>query len=282
MLAHPVVATAQTYWTEENELEKFDGELNELQNIVSCLGYEGNWNVGDPNVFRSGDGAVLNWWASTGTITVQGAARAKEQLANRLSEHLTSRSQGTVASVPVPSQDPTDEVRTVVDSTNSPPSQESQKVFVVYGHDEAACDQLELVLRRLELEPFVLGNTGGGGMTIIEALEKEIVSPAKGKRFGIVLLTPDDMGYEQDASPDDAEPRARQNVVMEMGMLIAAFGRMRVAILKKGHVEVPSDASGIIYISFNNHVKETASKLCQRLRGAGFELDPDAITAASA
>lgn len=96
-----------------------------------------------------------------------------------------------------------------------------------------------------------------------------------------MLLTPDDVGYKQEDGPDNAEPRAGQNVVMEMGMLIAAFGRPRVATLKKGHVEVPSDASGIIYLSFNIHVKETAAKLCQRLREAGFELIPDAIAKAS-
>ena len=133
----------------------------------------------------------------------------------------------------------------------------------------------------MDLDPFVLGNTAGSGLTIIESLENEILSPKKGKRFGIVLLTPDDVGYKQEDGPDNAEPRARQNVVMEMGMLIAAFGRPRVAILKKGHVEVPSDASGIIYLSFNSHVKETAAKLCQRLREAGFELSPDAIAKAS-
>ncbi len=100
-------------------------------------------------------------------------------------------------------------------------------------------------------------------------------------RFGIVLLTPDDMGYEQGDNPANAAPRARQNVVMEMGMLIAAFGRPRVAILKKGHVDVPSDASGIIYLPFNNHVKEAAAKLCQRLGEAGFELDPGSIAKVS-
>ena len=152
----------------------------------------------------------------------------------------------------------------------------------MYGHDETAREQLELVLHKLGLNHFVLGNTGGSGLTIIEALEKEILTPSNGKRFGIVLLTPDDMGYKQGDNPENAEPRARQNVVMEMGMLIAAFGRSRVAILKKGHLEVPSDASGIIYLPFNNHVRETVARLCQRLSEAGFEISTEAITQASA
>ena len=88
----------------------------------------------------------------------------------------------------------------------------SERIFVVYGHDETAREQLEVVLHRLALDPFVLGITSGSGLTIIEALEKEILSPNRGKRFGIVLLTPDDMGYKKEDGPEEAEPRARQNV----------------------------------------------------------------------
>ena len=82
-------------------------------------------------------------------------------------------------------------------------------------------------------------------------------------------------------SVDNVQARARQNVVLEMGMLISAVGRGNVAILKKGHIEVPSDAQGILYIPFNDHVKETVPKLADRLRAAGFVLNPQSITNAS-
>jgi predicted nucleotide-binding protein len=66
-----------------------------------------------------------------------------------------------------------------------------------------------------------------------------------------------------------------------MGMMLAALGRHRVAVLRKGHLEAPSDANGIIYIPFNHHVRETVPRLVDRLREAGFDLNPDAITRAS-
>ena len=159
---------------------------------------------------------------------------------------------------------------------------ERERIFVVHGHDRAAREQLELILHRLDLDPFVLANTGGGGLTIIEALEREIGLGPGGSHFGIVLMTPDDFGYSREDGPARAEPRARQNVVLEMGMLLVALGRPNVAILKKGHVEVPSDAQGIIYIPFNDHVREAVPRLVDRLREAGFDLDPRAITRASA
>jgi predicted nucleotide-binding protein len=97
-----------------------------------------------------------------------------------------------------------------------------------------------------------------------------------------VLLTPDDVGFAKKDGPEKAAPRARQNVVLEMGMLIAAIGRENVAILKKGHLEEPSDVKGIIYLPFNDHVKETVPRLVDRLRESGFDLDPKAISKASA
>lgn len=95
---------------------------------------------------------------------------------------------------------------------------------------------MELILHKLGLNPFVLANTGGGGLTIIEALESGIGPKQSQARFGIVLTTPDDMGYAKGEGSDAAQPRARQNVVLEMGMLISAAGRANIAILMKGHL----------------------------------------------
>jgi len=89
------------------------------------------------------------------------------------------------------------------------------------------------------------------------------------------------MGYSKADGAENVQPRARQNVVLETGMLISAVGRPNVAILKRGHVEVPSDAQGILYIPYNDHVKETVPKLADRLRAAGFVLNPEAIANAS-
>jgi predicted nucleotide-binding protein len=97
-----------------------------------------------------------------------------------------------------PSTEPTSTASSPAARTEVAPA--GKKVFVVHGHDSTAREQLELVLHRLKLDPFVLANTGGGGLTIIEALEKEIGLQPGGARFGIVLMTPDDMGYAKAAA----------------------------------------------------------------------------------
>ena len=267
-------------------MQKYRGDFEELREMVARLKHPGEW-LGDnkKRVYRADSGAVLNWWPSTGTLQLQGPAEACSALETALSGAL--RDDGVTGvgrtGLAVSGRERALDTAPRSDSSASDGMETSnvETVFVVHGHDEAAREQLELVLHRLDLQPFVLANTSGGGLTIIEALEKEMDSSTTGNRFGIVLLTPDDMGYKATEGRSDPEPRARQNVVMEMGMLIAAFGRPRVAILKKGHVEVPSDASGIIYISFNNHVKETVAKLCERLAEAGFKISSSAITKAS-
>jgi predicted nucleotide-binding protein len=207
---------------------------------------------GTGHQIRLANGAIVNIF-NTGNYNVQGKNRSQV-------EAILS---GSAATVPT---------RT--------PEAAAKKVFVVHGHDSTSREQLELVLHRLGLDPFVLANTAGGGLTIIEALEKEIGTQS-GARFGIVLLTPDDVGYSKIDGADKAQPRARQNVVLEMGMLIAAVGRPRVAILKKGALEVPSDAQGVLYIPFSDHVRETVPKLVDRLQSAGFSLEPSRIAKAA-
>jgi predicted nucleotide-binding protein len=97
-----------------------------------------------------------------------------------------------------------------------------------------------------------------------------------------VLATPDDMGYLKEDGPADAKARARQNVIMEMGMLLASLTRNNCAILQKGFVELPSNMGGVITIPFNSHVREAVPKLVQRLQESGFKLDAAAIGRAQA
>jgi len=246
---------------------KYTGTQEELAAHVLAAGFEGEWSQeGQKVVFRSEGGAVLNWWPNSKKKTLQIQGDAADGARLRSSFKGTPPSSGAAnGATPV---------------TAAPPAPTKAKVFVVHGHDSDARDQLELVLHRLKLDPFILQNSSGGGLTIIEALEKEILTEAP--QFGIVLMTPDDMGYVKTDGPAEAQPRARQNVVLEMGMLIARLGRGRVAILKKGHVELPSDANGILYLPFNDHVRETVPKLAGRLTDAGFKLNPNDIATAGA
>jgi predicted nucleotide-binding protein len=129
-----------------------------------------------------------------------------------------------------------------------------EEIFIVYGHDTAARNELELILRRIGFSPIVLGNLAAAGETIIEKLETYIGQGGRAK-YACVLLTPDDEGYKA-GTANERKYRARQNVVLELGMVLAKLGRKRVAILRKKTVEQPSDIDGLIYIPFDEHIDE--------------------------
>jgi predicted nucleotide-binding protein len=232
---------------------KFHGTFNDLKERLSPIVLDGEWE-GQPNrvwKFKCRDRSGLLWSETKGTIWFDGPPAQKSEL-----EAIVSQTLSNGVSV------------ATVDKEST--------IFVVHGRDHESRDQLELVLRRLGLSPFVLQITGGGGDTLIEALERQIGKSAQSS-FGIVLLTPDDLGYLKEDKPEDAKPRARQNVIMEMGMLLASLTRKRCAILQKGFVETPSNMGGVITIPFNVHVREAVPKLVQRLQESGFKLDPSAI-----
>ncbi|GHT81117.1 hypothetical protein AGMMS49960_04940 [Betaproteobacteria bacterium] len=132
------------------------------------------------------------------------------------------------------------------------------KVFVVYGHDAAARTELEAMLRRWRLEPLILDQLPSEGQTIIEKLEKSTAEV----KFAVVLATPDDEGYRA-GHEDEKAFRARQNVVMELGMMLTLLGRKNVAILMKqqDNMERPSDIQGLLYIPFKDNLQKDAGPL---------------------
>ena len=242
----------------------FEGSVSELQAAVAASGVTGDWGRDSlgKHSFRSKKGGILNFWESKGTLQFQGKTAPKSELEAIFSDQ-------------IPLIMPAGAARGTPQQT----ADRRTKIFVVHGHDHAALEQLELVLRRLNLDPYILQNNDGQTKTIIEALEQQIYKEAA---FGIVLLTPDDFGYSKAKGEAERQPRARQNVVLEMGMVFASLGRERMVILKKGALEIPSDIDGVLRLEFNDHVKEVAVKLATRMKNAGIEIDDALIHKAGA
>lgn len=188
-------------------------------------------------VFKLNSGCIVNCW-DTGKVNCQGKNKADvEQLFN---------------------------------NSNVNKKRPNKEVFVVYGHDNAARTQLEAMLRRWELKPLIMEQLVSSGQTIIEKLE-EYTNKAS---FGIVLATPDDIGYPKN-DETKKQFRVRQNVVLELGMLLSKIGRERIAILlsQAEDMEKPSDIDGLIYIPFKNNVEETKVSLAKEMNNNGYSLN---------
>jgi len=147
---------------------------------------------------------------------------------------------------------------------NSAPS--STEVFIIHGQDDGTKETVARFITKLDLEPVILHEQANQGRTIIDKFEQHAATAG----FAIALLTPDDVGGLQ-GNENDWKPRARQNVILELGWFLGRLGRGRVCALKKGDVEEPSDYAGILYISMDTSGWKI--ELVRELKSAGFDVD---------
>ena len=160
-----------------------------------------------------------------------------------------------------------DEIHTQIPSVvHQNDSIATNEIFIVHGRDEGAKNTVARFLEKLDLKPVILAELPGKGRTIIEKFEEH-----SHVGYAIVLLTPDDAGSLQ-GDEDDLKPRARQNVIFELGFFIGSLGRKRVCALTAGDVEIPSDYAGIEYIPFNDS-GDWQLKLIRELKSVGFKVD---------
>ena len=143
------------------------------------------------------------------------------------------------------------------------------RVFIVHGHDEGTKERTARFIEKLGLQAVILQERASKGKTIIEKIEEY-----SNVGFAIVLYTPDDLGNVKSKAEDGSlNGRARQNVVFEHGYLMAKVGRNRVMSLVSGDIELPSDISGIVYISD----EDWQISIAKEMKAAGYAINPNAI-----
>ncbi len=142
------------------------------------------------------------------------------------------------------------------------------KVFVVHGRDINAAEAIARAVEKLGLEAVILHENPDEGRTIIEKLEES----AKNASFAIVLFTPDDVGALKEEADKGSNPRARQNVIFELGYFIGKLGRKQVCSIYQGKVESPSDIDGLLYVEMDEH-GAWRQKLAKEIESAGIPID---------
>lgn len=140
----------------------------------------------------------------------------------------------------------------------------TRRLFIVHGRDAGAKAEVARFVEMLDLEPTVLAEMPSEGKTIIEKFEAYAEVG-----YAVVLLTADDSGALKGQMP---QPRARQNVIFELGFFIGKLGRERVCALTRGEPEVPSDYAGVAYIPLDSSGAWRMS-LIRELKAAGLEVD---------
>ena len=154
------------------------------------------------------------------------------------------------------------------------PATRSRRVFVVHGQNEAAREKVARFLEHLDLKPVILHEEANKGLTIIEKFEAEADAA-----FAVVLLTADDVGGRAPIDRADLKPRARQNVIFELGFFLAKLGRQRVCALREEGVEIPSDYAAVIYVELDPPAAWKLA-LAKELQAAGLSVDLNKLSRA--
>lgn len=141
----------------------------------------------------------------------------------------------------------------------------NKKVFIVHGHDENTLNKVARLIEKLGLEAIILHEQANRGRTIVEKIEAN-----SDVGFAIVLLTPDDIGKAHAA--DEFLPRARQNVILELGYFMGKIGRERVCALKTDDLEIPSDYIGVVWTNLDS-AGAWKFLLAKELKEVGYDID---------
>lgn len=130
-------------------------------------------------------------------------------------------------------------------------------VFIVHGRDQGALESLLRWFRQrsISVEAITFERLAVPGETIPTELER---IAALGDA-AVILITPDDLGRLKTDAMDNT--RARQNVWIELGWFWARLGRRRTLLLLKGSVDIPSDLRGVIYLHYNDSLREVSDQL---------------------
>lgn len=142
-------------------------------------------------------------------------------------------------------------------------------VFIVHGRNHGIKETVARTISKLGINPIILHEQPNIGRTLIEKF-----TDYSNVGFAIVLLTADDLGKAK--KDTDLSPRARQNVIFELGYFLGKLGRTRVCALYENGVEIPSDYSGVIYIELDS-VGKWRFDLVKELKAVGFDVDANKL-----
>ncbi len=161
--------------------------------------------------------------------------------------------------------DPTQEGRS---ATNQVPEagaadRSPNRVFVVHGQNGPARAAVVSFLEGMGLVGVVLHEQPNMGRHLLT----KFIEEAELTTFAVVVMTDDDEGRVRGGK---LAPRARQNVILELGYFLAYLGQEKVCALISPGLETPSDFDGIVYIRMDDDTQEWKGPLRRELQAAGM------------
>ncbi|WP_029513732.1 TIR domain-containing protein [Mycoplasmopsis primatum] len=144
------------------------------------------------------------------------------------------------------------------------------KVCVLCGASKLPKTELEKYLYQWGIEHVISQNETNNGNHILNG----VLNDFNKCNYSIALLANDDFITINNIGEESiAEKRARQNVILEIGMWIAKKGIDRLFLIKQKGTVIPSDLHGILYKEFSESIDEIEKDIFKQLKEAGFEIE---------
>ena len=147
----------------------------------------------------------------------------------------------------------------------------SNKIFVIHGHDNEMKSDVTQTLQKLDLDPIILHETPNSEQILIEK-----ISDYAHVSFAVVLLSPADLAYPEEKTPEEAKYRAKQNVIFELGYFLGLLGKQNVIAIyrKKKDFEIPNNYNGVLWIEYKTG---WYFELIRELQAANFDVDANKL-----
>ena len=147
----------------------------------------------------------------------------------------------------------------------------SNKIFVIHGHDNEMKSDVTQTLQKLDLDPIILHEKPNSEQTLIEK-----ISDYAHVSFAVVLLSPDDLAYPEEKTPEEAKYRAKQNVIFELGYFLGLLGKQNVIAIyrKKKDFEIPNNYNGVLWIEYKTG---WYFELIRELQATNFDVDANKL-----
>lgn len=141
-----------------------------------------------------------------------------------------------------------------------PVSDTPRRVFITHGRANDWMHVQSFIERDLKIPTLELAQEPNQGRTLLQKLEQESSKCS----YAVIVMTGDD-------TDSSGNPRARENVMHEIGYFQGKFGLSAVCLLHEEGTSIPSNIHGLAYVPFPKGYVNASFSLLMREFNAYFK-----------
>lgn len=133
-----------------------------------------------------------------------------------------------------------------------------KRIFISHGRSDLWRQVQAYIEKDIGIPTLELAQEANRGRTVLQKLWEESSKCS----FAVIVMTGDDLAA-------DGTPRARENVMHEIGLFQGRYGLENVCVLHEENTNIPTNIHGLVYIPFaKGNIREVLGELFREIRAA--------------